>query len=88
MTSVNDAFVMAYWADEMNASERIQFLADGNGVFARLIGMQQDLTSKDMGMRSRRYALLVRDGIVKYIGIDDDTLEKSSVNALLTHLKQ
>lgn len=86
VTSVNDAHVMAYWAESMKATGSLEMLADGNGVFARALGMEADMSKAQMGMRSRRYAMIVRDGVIKYLGIDDTGLNKSSAEAVLAHL--
>jgi len=86
VTSANDVFVMAYWAEHLGATDKIEMLADGNAAFAALIGMEQDLSAKQMGVRSRRYAMIIRDGIVKYVGIDDGELDKSSVEAVMKQL--
>lgn len=87
VTSVNDAFVMAHWAEQLGATNKIEMLADGNAAFATSIGMEQDLSAKQMGMRSRRYAMIVRDSIVKYVGVDNGELDKSSVEAVMRQIR-
>lgn len=87
VTAVNDPHVMAYWAESMKATGSLEMLADGNGTFARALGMEADMSKAQMGMRSRRYAMIVRDGIIKYLGIDDTGLDKSSVDAVLANLR-
>lgn len=77
---------MAYWAEFMKATGSLEMLADGNGAFARALGMDVDMSKAQMGTRSRRYAMVVRDGVIKYLGIDDSGLDKSSVEAVLAHL--
>lgn len=86
VVAVNDAFVMAYWADKLKATEKVTMLADGNGDFTKLIGMECDMSFKGMGLRSKRYAMLVKDGVVKYVGIDESGLERSAASAILKFL--
>lgn len=86
LTSVNDAFVMAYWAKQLNATDKMTVLADGSAQFAKQLGLTMDLTEKGMGVRAQRYAMLVRDGIVKYVGVDPTGQRESSAEAILTKL--
>ena len=67
--SVNDAFVMHAWGEASNA-EHVTMLADGNGTFAKLIGLDMD-TDAFGGLRSQRYSMLVEDGIVKSLNVED-----------------
>ncbi len=62
--SVNDAFVMGAWGDTQNA-EKILMLADGSAEFTAQIGASLDLTNKGLGVRSDRYAMLVKNGVVQ-----------------------
>ena len=66
--SVNDAFVMEAWGKSSNA-EHITMLADGNGTFAKLIGLDMD-TDTFGGLRSQRYSMLVDDGVVKSLNVE------------------
>jgi hypothetical protein len=59
--SVNDAFVMDAWGKSVAAGDKVLMLADGNGQFAKALGVELDLTDKGLGVRSRRYALLADD---------------------------
>jgi len=83
--SVNDAFVLDAWAKATAASPDIQMLADGSGAFTAATGMELDLTERGLGVRSKRYAMLVEDGTVKTLLIEDAPGEavKSSADALL-----
>ncbi|MEZ5924497.1 MAG: peroxiredoxin [Hyphomicrobiaceae bacterium] len=63
-TAVNDAFVLAQWAKDTGAAGKIEFLADGSAEFARAIGMDIDLGGAGLGVRSKRYAMVVKDGTV------------------------
>src|SRR5690606_34606757 len=67
--AVNDAFVMDAWKKSQNAEE-IDFVADGSAVFTKLIGMELDASAGGLGIRSKRYAMIVEDGVVKYLGLD------------------
>lgn len=68
--SVNDAFVMDAWGKDQNAGGKVMMLADGNGDFAKALGVDEDRTDKGMGIRSRRYAMVVEDGVVKTLNIE------------------
>jgi peroxiredoxin len=84
-TSVNDTFVMDAWGKAHNA-EDIVMLADGMGDFAKALGLTQDRTANQMGIRSQRYAMIVDDGVVKLLNIDEKGLESTSSEAILATL--
>ncbi len=69
-TAVNDHFVLASWAKSTGAQDHILMLADGNGEFAEALGLTLDLRHIGLGGRSRRYAMIVEDGVVKYLGVE------------------
>ena len=69
--SVNDAFVMDAWGKSAGCSDKITMLADGNAQFTKAIGTELDLTDKGLGMRSRRYAMLVEDMVVKKLNLEE-----------------
>ncbi len=71
VTGVNDVFVMEAWKKATNAGGKIEFLADGNGDFAKAIGMDFDASGNGLGSRSKRYSMLVEDGAVKKLNIED-----------------
>lgn len=83
--AVNDVFVMDAWKKSQNAEE-IDFIADGNGTFTKAIGMELDGSGFGLGMRSKRYAMIVDNGVVTYIGLDDKGIEKSAAEAVLEQL--
>lgn len=85
-TAVNDAFVMGAWSEKLKALDKITMLADGSGQFIKSIGAEIDLSDKGMGLRGKRFAMLLDDGVVKYVGVDDGPLDKSSVDAILKQL--
>ncbi|MGD8430791.1 MAG: peroxiredoxin [Ectothiorhodospiraceae bacterium] len=84
-TAVNDAFVMDAWQKDQNAQE-IDMLADGNAELARQLGLELDATGGGLGIRSKRYALIAEDGVVKWIGVDDKGVDKSSAETVLSQL--
>ena len=81
--SVNDAFVMDAWGKAQNAGA-IHMVADGSGEFARAAGLELDLASRGLGMRSQRYAMVVEDGVVTHLHVDEPArLDKSSAESVL-----
>jgi len=85
-TSVNDAFVLAAWA-KASGAEGITMLADGNAEFARALGLSVDSSAFGMGTRSRRYAMLVEDGVVRHLFVDEPgAFKDSSAENLLAAL--
>ena len=70
-TAVNDIFVLDFWAKDTGAMDKILMLADGSADFARAIGLDIDLTTRGMGVRSKRYAMLVDDCVVKVLNVED-----------------
>ena len=85
VTSVNDHFVMDAWIKASGAEGKIEFLSDGNCEFAKAIDLAADATAGGMGVRSRRYAMLVDDGVVKALNIEEKpgVVEMSSAETLL-----
>ena len=71
--SVNDVFVMDAWARDTGAAGKIAFLADGSGQFTKAIGMELDLMAGGLGIRSKRYAMLVNDGTVERLNIEEES---------------
>ncbi len=69
--AVNDVYVVGAWGREQQTEGKIRMLADGNGDFARAIGVPADLSSYGMGLRSKRYSMLIDDGIVKAFNVED-----------------
>jgi peroxiredoxin len=83
--SVNDAFVMDAWGKSQNADE-LMMLADGNGVFAQLIGLDMD-TDAFGGIRSIRYSMIVEDGVVRSLNVEDPgRFEVSDAETILKQL--
>ena len=71
-TAVNDVFVLDVWSRSIGADGKILFLADGNADFALSMGLELDARGLGLGIRSRRYALWARDGIVQVINVEED----------------
>ncbi len=88
VVAVNDVFVMDAWAKHSGASGKIKFLADGSGTFAKALGLTLDLTDRGLGIRSQRYSMLVDNGIVKKLNIEDapGKAEASSAEALVKQI--
>jgi len=70
VTSVNDIFVMDAWK-KATAADKVEFLADGNGDFAKAIDLTFDGSGNGLGVRSKRYSMLVEDGVVKKLNLED-----------------
>lgn len=85
-TSVNDVFVMGAWAKSSDAGE-IQMLADGNGAFAKALGLELDGSKFGMGQRSQRYSMVVDDGVVESLNVEEGgAFEVSSADYMLKSL--
>jgi peroxiredoxin len=84
-TAVNDIFVLTRWSKDLGAEGKITMLADGSAEFAKKIGLVVDLTTRGLGMRSQRYSMIVNDGVVKVLNVEDapPQHDKSSATALL-----
>ena len=68
--SVNDAFVMDAWGKDRGVGDRVLMLADGSGEFTAAIGLTQDMNARGFGVRSRRYSMIVEDGVVKSLEVE------------------
>jgi peroxiredoxin len=68
--SVNDAFVMGAWGRDQHAAGKVRMMADGSATWTQATGLVLDLTAKGMGVRSQRYSMLVKDGIVKTLNVE------------------
>lgn len=85
--SVNDAFVMDAWGKAHNAGGTVEMMADGNGDFARALGLTMDGTGFGMGERSQRFSAVIEDGVVKALNVEEPgAFEVSSVEHMLGQL--
>jgi glutaredoxin/glutathione-dependent peroxiredoxin len=81
--SVNDAWVMDAWGKQQNADE-IHMVADGSSNFTQVVGLELDRTQAGLGMRSQRYAMIVDDGVVTALNVEEPgKFEKSSAETIL-----
>jgi glutaredoxin/glutathione-dependent peroxiredoxin len=87
VTSVNDAFVMDAWQKASGAEGQIEFLADGNADFAKSLDLTLDGTAGGLGLRSQRYSMVVENGVVKSLNIEDSP-GKAETSGAETLLKQ
>lgn len=86
-TAVNDAFVMSAWAKSAGVEERVTMLADGNGTFAKALGLEMDGSGFGMGTRGKRYSMVVNDGIVEQLNVEGPgQFEVSSADYMLERL--
>jgi peroxiredoxin len=82
--SVNDAFVMGAWGKDQNAGGKVHMLADGNGDFTQAVGLVMDGTKFGMGRRSQRYSMIVDNGVVKSLNVEEPgAFDVSSAEYLL-----
>jgi peroxiredoxin len=85
--SVNDAFVMGAWGQSAGAAGKVTMLADGNGEFVTALGLTMDGSKFGMGMRGQRFSMLVRDGIVEQLNVEDPgAFQVSSAEHLMGQL--
>ena len=82
--SVNDPFVMNAWGRDQGAKGKVRMMADGSGLYTKALGLELDLVARGLGVRSIRYSMLVDDGLVKALNIEDGgKFEVSSAEKLL-----
>ena len=86
--SVNDVFVMGAWAREQKTDGKVRMLADGSAAFAQATGLTLDLTARGLGVRSNRYSMLVKDGKVAFLNVEEvGKFEVSGAAKLLAQAK-
>jgi peroxiredoxin len=68
--SVNDAFVMGAWGRDQKTAGKVRMMADGSAEFTKATGLTLDLTARGMGLRSNRYSMLVKDGVVRTLNVE------------------
>lgn len=85
--AVNDAFVMGAWGRDQKASGIVRMMADGNAAFSKALGLDADFSKNGMGIRSQRYSMLVEDGVVRQLNIEQPgKFEVSNAETLLSQL--
>lgn len=86
--SVNDAFVMGAWARDQKTGAKVRMLADGSAAFTKATGLMLDLSARGMGLRSDRYSMLIKDGVIKSINREaPGKFEVSDAATMLAQIK-
>ncbi|HVC51350.1 MAG TPA: peroxiredoxin [Stellaceae bacterium] len=85
--AVNDAFVMGAWGKDHKADDKVMMLADGSADFTKAMGLELDLTRNGMGVRSQRYSMLVDNGVIKALNVEQPgQFDVSSAEAMIKGL--
>jgi peroxiredoxin len=85
--SVNDAFVMGAWGEQQGSGDKVMMLADGNGDLTRALGLEMDGTKFGMGKRSQRFAMVVDNGVIKELDVEEPgAFSVSSAEHVLTQV--
>lgn len=71
VVAVNDWFVMGAWAEKTGGTGKLHFLSDWDASFTKAIGLEMDMSGAGLGVRSKRYSMLVEDGVVKSLNIEE-----------------
>jgi glutaredoxin/glutathione-dependent peroxiredoxin len=86
--SVNDAFVMGAWGRDLKTAGKVRMMGDGDAAFSKAVGLTLDLTGKGLGLRSNRYSMLIKDGVVKTLNVEGPgKFEVSDAGTLLAQAK-
>jgi len=87
--SVNDAFVMGAWGRDQKTAGKVRMMADGSATFTQATGLTLDLTARGMGLRSNRYSMLVKNGVVKTLNVEaPGKFEVSDADTMLKQAKE
>ena len=88
VTGVNDVFVMDAWKKASGAEGKVEFLADGSADFAKALGLTLDASANGLGIRSKRYCMVVEDGVVKTLNVEEapGKADLSGADNLMKHL--
>ena len=82
--AVNDAFVLDAWAKDQGARGKVVMLADGSAELTKALGLEMDLSARGLGVRSQRFALVVKDGKVAHVAVEEPgAIEVSRAEAVL-----
>jgi peroxiredoxin len=85
--AVNDAFVMKAWGEAHEVGDKVTLIADGSAMFTKAVGLEVDLTGGGLGVRSKRYAAILKDGVVTSLAVEDTlALDVSSAESVLAVL--
>ena len=85
--AVNDAFVMGAWGKDQQVGEKVTMLADGNADYAKALGLDVDFSGAGMGIRGKRFAIIVDDGVASYVAVEDPgQLDVSKAESILEKL--
>ena len=85
--AVNDAFVMSAWGKDQNVGGKVTLVADGSADFTKAAGLEFDLSGKGLGLRCKRFSMVIDDGVITTLDIDESgALETSSAENMLARL--
>ncbi len=85
--SVNDAFVMKAWGEANQVGDNVVLIADGSAQFTKALGLDIDLTGGGLGVRSKRYAAILKEGVVTDLAVEETLgLDVSSAESVLARL--
>ncbi len=85
--AVNDAFVMGAWGKEQKCADRVRMMADGSAAYTKALGFDMDLSARGMGIRSCRYSMLVENGVVRILNVEQPgKFEVSDAETMLRQL--
>ncbi|MBC6440957.1 MAG: peroxiredoxin [Rhodospirillales bacterium] len=84
--AVNDAFVMGAWGDDQNVGDKVMMLADGAADYSRALGLELDLSGVAFGMRGKRFSILVDNGVVQQLNVDEEGYGSTSAETMLEQL--
>lgn len=84
--AVNDVFVMDAWGKDRGVSDEMLMLADGNGEYTKALGLELDVSKYGLGMRGKRFSMIINDGVVEKLNIDPEGLKESSAECMLGQL--
>jgi peroxiredoxin len=73
VTAVNDIFTLDHWLKDSGAADKIDGLADGSAVFAKAAGLELDLNEFGLGLRGKRFSAIVKDGVVEWINVEENS---------------
>ena len=86
--SVNDAFVMGAWGREQQAAGKVRMMGDGSAAFTNALGLAQDMSARGMGVRSKRYSMLIEDGVVRTLNVEaSGKFEVSNAETMLAQVR-